>query len=124
MSNERSLFDRLGGEGAVSAAVDIFYSKVMADPQLAPFFAGIPIDRLVKKQQAFMTMAFGGPNDYTGRDLRSAHAASVQRGLGDEHFDAVAGHLVASLRQLKVPENLINEVLTIVGGTRQDVLGR
>jgi len=72
-----------------------------------------------------MTVAFGGPDKYRGRDLRTAHAALVKdKGLSDVHFDAVAGHLKATLVELGVPPDLINEALTIVGGTRNDVLGR
>ncbi len=39
------------------------------------------MDKQVNKQIAFMTMAFGGPHNYTGRDLRTAHARLVERGL-------------------------------------------
>ena len=123
MSSTQSLYERIGGEEAVSSAVGIMYGKLMADPALATFFAGIDVDRLVKKQIAFMTMAFGGPHGYTGRDLRSAHAPLVARGLGDHQFDAVATHLAAALRELKVPEPLVTEVLQVVSGTRKDVLG-
>jgi hypothetical protein len=38
--------------------------------------------------------------------------------LDESHFDMVAGHLVAALQQLNVPENLIGEVLAIVGPLR------
>jgi len=124
MSNTQSLFERIGGEEAVTSAVGIMYAKLMADPELAPFFAGIDVDRLIKKQIAFMTVAFGGPHDHTARDLRSAHAPFVARGLGDRHFDAVAGHLAAALRELQVPEGLVGEVLGVVGSTRKDVLGK
>jgi hemoglobin len=123
MSNAISLYERLGGEEAVSATVGLFYTKVMGDAELATFFAGIDIDRLVKKQIAFMTMAFGGPHRYTGRDLRSAHAPLVARGLGVRHFDAVAAHLAAALRELGVPEDLVTEVIGLVDTTRKDVLG-
>ncbi len=40
-----SLFEQIGGEGAVDAAVDIFYQKVIGDTELAPFFNGINLDR-------------------------------------------------------------------------------
>src|SRR5688572_5856528 len=69
-----SLYERLGGESAIMEAVDLFYDKVLADPLTAPFFAGFDMDGQTKKQVAFMTVAFGGPNEYRGRNLRSAHA--------------------------------------------------
>lgn len=121
----QTLYERIGGEGAVAAAVDMFYDKVMADEITRPFFSAIEMPAQIKKQVAFMTVAFGGPDKYRGRDLRTAHAALVKdKGLSDVHFDAVAGHLKATLVELGVPPDLINEALTIVGGTRNDVLGR
>jgi hemoglobin len=117
-----SLFDRLGGETAIEAAVIAFYAKVMTDPSISGFFAGYDIHALIKKQVAFMTMAFGGPSKYSGRDLRHAHAGLVRNGLADQHFDAVAGHLRTTLDELGVDAATTAEVLAIVGGTRPDVL--
>lgn len=120
----RSLYERLGGEAAVAAAVVRFYEKVMEDPSLSPYFDGLDMDAQIQKQIAFMTMAFGGPHRYTGRHLRAAHAGLVQKGLGDAAFDAVALHLRTTLEELGVEAGLVGEVLEIVGGTRNDVLSR
>jgi len=119
-----TLYERIGGEAAVMAAVDLFYKKVMADELTRPFFAGLDMDGLVKKQIAFMTWAFGGPTEYKGRALRPAHAKLVAQGLDDTHFDAVARHLQATLQELGVGSGLIQEALTIVGGQRDEVLNR
>jgi hemoglobin len=120
-----SLYERIGGEAAVTAAVDIFYDKVLADERTRSFFQAIDMKAQIRKQRAFMTVAFGGPDEYRGRDLRSAHADLVKaKGLSDVHFDAVAEHLQATLVELNVPAPLITEVLTIVGSTRDQVLGR
>ncbi|HEX7600417.1 MAG TPA: group 1 truncated hemoglobin [Polyangiaceae bacterium] len=119
-----SLFNRLGGEPAVDAAVDIFYRKVLADPRISAYFDATDMDAQRGKQKAFLTMAFGGPSPYQGKDLRTAHAGLVARGLSDPHFDAVARHLGATLAELGVAAPLIGEVLAIAGSTRDDVLGR
>jgi hemoglobin len=122
---EQSLYERIGGEAAITAAVDVFYEKVMADERTRPFFSGLDMNAQIRKQRAFMTWAFGGPDEYRGRDLKAAHAKLVQeRGLGDAHFDAVAQHLKETLIELAVPQALIDEVLAVVGGTRDQVLGR
>ncbi|HWB76828.1 MAG TPA: group 1 truncated hemoglobin [Nannocystaceae bacterium] len=118
-----SLYERLGGEAAVEAAVVRFYDKIMADDSLAGFFEHLDMGAQINKQIAFMTMAFGGPNKYSGRDLRTAHAKLVQRGLGHAHFDAVAQHLSDTLDELGVASEVRDDVLALVGGTRKDVLG-
>ena len=118
-----SVFERIGGDAAVNAAVDIFYRKVLSDNSISHFFDDSDMDGQIAKQKSFLTMAFGGPNNYSGSDLRTAHAPLVAKGLDDFHFGAVAGHLQATLEELKVPGDLINEVMKIAASTHDDVLG-
>jgi hemoglobin len=107
------------------AAVDLFYQKVLADDLTRPFFEALDMNAQTKKQVAFMTWAFGGPAEYRGRDLRTAHAQLVQKkALSDAHFDAVAKHLEETLTELGLEKALIQEALSIVAGTRNEVLGR
>ncbi|MDG4550574.1 MAG: group 1 truncated hemoglobin [Candidatus Contendobacter sp.] len=119
-----SLFDKLGGEAAIDAAVDLFYRKVLSDDSINHFFETTDMERQRAKQKAFLTMVFGGPNHYTGKDLRAAHAPLVAKGLNDAHFDAVARHLRATLEELGVTADQINEVMALAGSTRDDVLSR
>lgn len=119
-----TLFDRLGGEAAVNAAVDIFYRKVLADDRISRFFEGVDMDKQAAKQKAFLTMAFGGPNNYTGEDMRKGHAHLVEQGLNDSHFDAVVENLGATLKELGVSDDLIGEVAAVAETTRNDVLGK
>ena len=119
-----TLFEQLGGTVAVDAAVDRFYRKVLADDRIAHFFDGVDMARQAAKQKAFLTVAFGGPNNYTGLDMRKGHAHLVARGLNDSHFDAVAENLAATLKDMGVAQDLIDQVLAIAESTRNDVLGR
>lgn len=119
-----TLYQRIGGEPAVEAAVDLFYRKVLADDRIARFFEDVDMDRQRAKQKAFLSMVFGGPKSYTGKDMRAAHAPLVQRGLNESHFNAVAEHLQATLQALGVTPDLVGEVMAIAGSTKDDVLGR
>jgi hemoglobin len=119
-----TIYEQLGGEPAVTAAVDIFYRKVLADDRLAAYFESTDMDRQAAKQKAFLTMVLGGPAAYTGRDMRAAHAPLVQKGLSDVHFDAVVGHLGATLKELGVADALIAQVATTAESVRNDVLGK
>lgn len=119
-----SLYQRIGGAAAVEAAVDLFYRKVLTDPDVLDFFDTTDMDDQRAKQKSFLTMVFGGPHEYTGRDMRAAHAKLVDDGLNDSHFDKVAGHLQATLEELGVDAGCIAEVMTIAGSTRDDVLNR
>lgn len=118
-----SLYQQIGGEAAVKAAVDIFYRKVLSDDRISHFFDDVDMERQAAKQKAFLTYAFGGPNHYTGKDMRAAHAHLVAQGLNDSHFNAVAGHLQATLQELGVKKELIDGVMAIAASTHDDVLG-
>ncbi|MGB9094322.1 MAG: group 1 truncated hemoglobin [Gallionella sp.] len=119
-----SLYEEIGGEGAVNAAVDIFYRKVLRDDRIKRFFDGVDMDKQAAKQKAFLTMAFGGPHHYSGEDMRKGHAHLVAKGLNDSHFDAVMENLGATLTELNVPGNLIAKAAAIAESTRNDVLGK
>ena len=119
-----TLFEELGGVAAVDAAVDSFYRKVLSDDRISRFFDGIDMDKQIAKQKGFLTMAFGGPNNYTGKSMRDGHAHLLKMGLNDSHVDVVIELLGQTLRELGVKENLIAQVAAIAESTRKDVLSR
>jgi hemoglobin len=119
-----TLYEQLGGEAAVNAAVDAFYRKVLLDDRVSGFFDDVDMDRQAAKQKAFLTMVFGGPNSYTGLDMRKGHAHLVAKGLNDSHFDAIIELLGATLKELGVADDLIAQVAATAQTTRNDVLNR
>ncbi|PCH60622.1 MAG: group 1 truncated hemoglobin [Gammaproteobacteria bacterium] len=119
-----SLYERLGGEAAVSAAVDIFYRKMLADDRVSSFFDNTDMDKQIAKQKGFLTMVFGGPNNYTGKNMRDAHAPLVAKGLNDTHVDITIEHLASTLKELGVADEDIAEVASIANSVRDDVLNR
>ena len=46
----------------------------------------------------------------------------VEQGMNSTHFDAVIDHLGNTLRELKVPNDLIQEAAQIAMSTKNDVL--
>lgn len=102
-----SIYDAIGGAASVTAAVDLFYDKVLADDVLAPYFAGTEMKRQKSHMRAFLAVALGGPSLYAGRDMAAAH-----HGLGvtDLAFDHVVTHLVDTLTELGVPADVIGEI--------------
>ena len=119
-----TLYERVGGNSAVAAVVNLLYDGIIKDPLLLPFFDGIDVLRQKSKLVAFLSTIFGGSTRYSGEDLRQAHGHLVARGLSDQHFDAVADHLQSTLEELSVPATLVEEIMAIVESTRNDVLNR
>ena len=118
------LYKQVGGTKTIHELVRIFYDRVLADPRLAPFFPNTDMEALRAKQVMFLTLLLGRTRTFGGRDLASAHAGARAQGLTDEHFDALLGHFGAAMRQLKVAEEYIQDVLTRLETTRNAVLGR
>jgi len=119
-----SLYDQLGGEPAVSAAVEVFYRKMLTDERVARFFDHVDMDGQMAKQKGFLTMVLGGPNHYTGKDMRAGHKHLVARGLNDLHVDVVIEHLGATLAELGASPSQIAEVAALANSVRDDVLDR
>lgn len=120
----KSLYERIGGDFAISAVVDGFYEKVLNDERINFFFENISMDAQIGKLKKFLKVAFGGQEIYTGKDMRKAHAPLVARGLNDSHVDALLEHMSATLREIGVKEDLIQEVIEIIESYRDDVLCR
>lgn len=101
--------------------MDIFYDKVLADERISGYFDGLDMVAQAQKQKKFLTMVFGGPNDYNGRDMRASHA---HLSLDESHFDAVVELLAATLQELGVAADDIGEVAAIAASVKDDVLNR
>lgn len=114
-----SLFERLGQEAGIRTAVDDFYVRVVADPQLAPHFEGIDLPRLRRHQTALLSQVTGGPVEYSGRDLATGHAGL---GITPEDFDRVVGHLVGTLTALGVSAEDIGAVGGALTAHRDDIV--
>lgn len=102
-----SIYDSIGGAPAVSAAVEDFYTRLLADPQLAPFFEDVDLAGLKSHQRSFIAAALGGAEIYAGRDMAAAHAGLD---ISDADFDAVVAHLVDTLTGLGVPDDTITQI--------------
>lgn len=119
-----TLYERLGGQEAVNTAVDIFYRKMLSDERVNSFFETTDMEAQIAKQKGFLTMAFGGPNNYTGQNMREGHKKLIEKGLNDTHVDIVIEHLGSTLQELGVSNEDIAEVASIANGARDDVLNR
>jgi hemoglobin len=116
-----TVFDALGGEAAVAAAVDALYDRLLADPVTAPYFDRVDMRRLAGHLRIFLVVALGGPAVYKGRDLGVAHAPL---GITSEAWDHTVGHLVDALASLDVNAPLIDDVLAHLAPLRPLIVTR
>jgi hemoglobin len=114
-----TIYDSVGGAPAVEAAVEDFYRRILADPDLAPMFVGKDLARLKAQQRAFIAAALGGAEIYAGREMYAAHA---RIGVTGRDFDAVVAHLVDTLMALGVPDFTITEIGAALSPLREQIV--
>ncbi len=117
---DKELLDRLGGPPAVAEVVKEMYARVLADPELAPFFANTSMDRLATMQYQFLVAALDGPVTYSGSEMTAAHQG---RGINGHHFAKFCGHFADALEERGVSSHDLNLVLSRLSLYKDRVTG-
>ena len=114
-----SLYDKYGGFATVNKLVQAFYVKVTESENLAPYFEGIDMQRLMDHQTKFFSGILGGPVEYTGRQLKGVHA---KMSITEDAFSEVAELLEETLEDMSVENADIETIMEIVGGVKSDIV--
>ncbi|KAF4660683.1 hypothetical protein FOL47_007051, partial [Perkinsus chesapeaki] len=90
LANMKPMYDRLGGEPAITKLIDIVYDKAVVDTTLRSFFDKnkAKITSIKKKMVQFLCGITGGPTSYDSNDMRPAH---YNMNITDYHFDVMLG---------------------------------
>jgi hemoglobin len=124
----RSLYDRLGGEPAITAVIDDFVNRAAGDPKVNftrkgtdKEWAATPdnVAKLKKHLTQFVCMATGGPQKYEGKAMKPVHAGMK---ITEAEFGAIANDLVASLDKFKVPQKEKDDLIAVVLTTKADIV--
>lgn len=116
-----TLFERVGGNDAINAAVDIFYDKILADDRINHFFENISMEKQRGKQKAFFMTLFKGEAENSAEYMRKAHQHLT---LTEADFSAVAEHLQNTLVELDLADDLVSEITTAAASLQDAVLNR
>lgn len=116
---QKSLYERLGGEAAISAVIDDFAGRVLKDEKINKKFAKTNAPRLLFHLKEQVCAATGGPCKYTGLSMKQSHK---NMGVTEGEFNALVGHLVDTLNKFNVPEAEKNELLGILGPLKDQIV--
>ncbi len=118
--DEETLFDKLGGATGVAGIVREMYDRVIADPELAPFFENVTMDRLHRMQYQFIASALDGPVEYSGAELTAVHRG---RGITAHHFARFCGHFADALEAHNISPHDVDKALGRLATYRDKVTG-
>lgn len=91
---ETTPYEQIGGADGIARLVDLFYSRVLADPGLKRFFKGVEMAKLRRMQVEMFSAALGGPQRYSGRPLIQAHR---HLNIGLQDYQRFTRHLFDTL---------------------------
>ncbi len=120
MSDETNLFQRLGGATGVAEVVEDMYRRILDDPELAPFFEHVEMDRLRRMQYQFMASALDGPETYTGAELTAIHRG---RGITEHHFSKFCGHFADAIEERGASQRDIDMALGRLATYKDKITG-
>jgi hemoglobin len=120
LENQLTLFERVGGKQAIAELVDKFYDRVVADPELRPFFKNVSMDKIRRMQREFFSAALDGPIIYTGRPLGYVHHG---RGITKHHFSLYVGHLIHTLQGCALKEQDVQDIISRISTYADEITG-
>jgi len=118
-ASRATLFDSMGGEPVLRAAVDRFADIVVADDRINFTFAEADMSKFKKLLFEQLCNISDGPCAYTGRDMRTAHA---KLGINTAEFNALAEDLYIALGKAGVPYRLQNKLMARLAPMKRDIV--
>jgi hemoglobin len=116
---DASLYERLGGQGAIQAVVTKFISNVGGDKRINSWFATTDLKKLNKLLVEQVCAASGGPCTYSGRDMKTTHKGMK---ITTAAFNALVEDLVSALDTFNVPAKEKGELLAVLGPMNKDIV--
>eukprot|EP00977_Amphora_coffeiformis_P011906 scaffold2915_cov181-Amphora_coffeaeformis.AAC.5 len=124
LAPKQTLYERMGGEPAINALTAAFFMEIGKVQGLAHFFVNVPVAAIQMHQGQFFKVLFGADEEKPTADelldyMILTHVRLFRDlGLDASHFDLVAVCFIDAMNQMKVPANLQDECLAIVGPLR------
>lgn len=121
---EQTLYEKLGGKKAIDAVVEDLTKRMMHDKQFGKFCKNISKDKVKANRQlvsAFICKAIGGPCEYKGKDMNTAHK---NLGITESDWNRFVELAKESLNKFKVPKDVQNEFLTAVAGLKDQIVAK
>ncbi len=115
-----SIYERLGGAKGISRIVDEVMARHLANPLIKTRFENIEdLEHAKKMAVEFFTAGSGGPLQYTGRDMRTAHRGM---NISEQEYLAVTDDIMGALAKHDVDAATQKDVLAILYALKGDII--
>ena len=115
-----TLYERIGGKPALNQLVDDFYGRVLADPELQPFFAHASMEKLRRMQYEFLSAALDGPVEYSGEPVYKVHHG---RGISNHHLELFLNHLLEIIKAAHPDERDVLDIIDRINLYADEITG-
>ncbi|MEY4630909.1 MAG: hypothetical protein RIQ81_1029 [Pseudomonadota bacterium] len=122
--SQETLYERVykeAGKDGIEKMVRSFYERAFFDGIIGHFFIGRDHEDLVQKQTAFTTALLGGPSNYRGKPLATAHQDLRIR---PPHFGRRQVLMREVLEEFQMPADIIAEWLDLEERLRPLIVGK
>jgi hemoglobin len=117
--HEATLFRRLGGEDGIRAISADIVDNHLRNEIVRARFAKSDRSKLIQLAAEFICMGTGGPQPYTGKDMRATHRGM---NISEQEYMAVIDDILAALDKHGVGEREKQEMLAIAYGLKAEIL--
>ena len=115
----KPLYERLGGRPSLEPVVRDIIELHFTEEITRPLCKGVDKEKLIQHVVDWLGRAAGGPEQYKGRDMVSAHA---HLNMTDVHFMAAGEQILRVLTKYGVPEPEKQEILCAIVAHHDDVI--
>lgn len=115
----KTLYERLGGQEGISAIVRDIIDNHLKNPIIKVRFERADIPKLQRLAVEFFCMGAGGSENYTGREMREAHAGM---NISEQEFVAVIDDILDALDKNSIPPETRTEVLGILYSMKNEIV--
>ena len=115
------VFKQFGEQAGLVKLMDVFMDKMLADPRMRPFFENADQTNIKKHLVEQFCVILGGQCSYTGRDMKSSHAAL---GIDRADFNALVEDLQWAMNKQSIPFRAQNKLLAKLAPMHREIESR
>jgi hemoglobin len=112
------VYKQFGEQPGLVALMDLFMTKLVADPRTKRFFENSDQASVKKHLVEQFCVILGGPCTYTGRDMRTVHKGFD---IGRDNFNGLVELLQQSMTERHIPFRAQNKLLAKLAPMHRDI---